>query len=85
MKIIETKQDEYATHSRWDLLPVNIPTLREKQEWYEVYNSCAKQLGFWRDKWSSIPKTKEAHMLLGEAMEKAGKQVELRKSWIHYR
>lgn len=85
MKIIETEKDNYATHCRWDLLPVNISTLREKQEWYDVYNLCAKQLGFWRDKWASIPKTKEANMLLGEAMEKAGKQIELRKSWIHYR
>ncbi len=93
MKIIEDEPYAQATKHSWELRPAGEKLNIHRDPWRSVYNECAYALGFWRPNnnpnikklgWANIPKTKEAHIKLGEAMEAKGLDIEVRKTWFHY-
>tara|TARA_S200002703_G_scaffold13518_1_gene11858 strand:+ start:354 stop:650 length:297 start_codon:yes stop_codon:yes gene_type:complete len=93
MKIIEREPYAEATNYLWELRPADEKLSVHRDPWRSTYNECAKSLGFWRPNnnpkskilgWTEIPKTKEAHIKLGEAMESKGLEVEVHKTWFHY-
>jgi len=92
MKIIETPKEAGAYKHIWDLRPLNEYLCIHKEPWKSTYKKCSKELGYWKpnpnkdskiDGWVSVPKTREAHVKLGEAMEAEGLKVQVEKGWLH--
>lgn len=92
MKIIDNPKETGAYKHVWDLRPLNEYLSIHKEPWKSIHKKCAKNLGYWKpnhnknskiEGWVSIPKTLEARVKLGKAMEAEGLKVQVEKTWLH--
>lgn len=92
MKIIEDKKESGAYKHIWELRPLREYLNERHDPWKGIKTECAKALGYWKpnprpnskiEGWVDVPKTKNAYVKLGEAMEAKGLDVEVRKVWLH--